>query len=294
LAFPRRILYLIKATIFSAAGLLAALNLYYSVHETRVKMKFVHKLKPAIFLLIGCLCLTGLQNVSANSRPLPLCPNAVSAANGADRLSMKDESAFQIDHMNAGTSSFKVYLSPSCQTWNPYSDGTGSEEYHMRQIAEAMPKYLQQYGIEYVLAAPQSGSRENQRNTIVSRVKQAVDTKCNLYLSIHSNASDGGPKTNGTLILYPSNNDSSRRLALTLADNFIYPDKSAIDFGTKDVLWEMYMPPMPHCLIETAYHDNAADESWIESNTESIAQNLAYCVALYAGKAENVSEISFS
>lgn len=257
-------------------------------------MKFMNKLKPAIFLLIGCLCLAGLKSISADSRPLPLRPTAVSGTDGADRLHLKNGSPLCIDRMNAGVPSFKVYLSPSCQTWNPYSDGTGSEEYHMRQIAEAMPKYLQQYGIGYVLAAPQSGSRENQRKTIIGRVKQAVDTKCNLYLSIHSNARDGGAKTNGTLILYPSTNASSQRFALTLADNFIYPDKSAIDFGTKDVLWEMYMPPMPHCLIETAYHDNAADESWIENNTESIAQNLAYCVALYAGKAESVSAVNFS
>lgn len=257
-------------------------------------MKFINKLKPAIFLLIGFLCLAGLKDISADSRLLSLCPTAVSGTNGADAGRSKNESALPIDRMNAGTSSFKVYLSPSCQTWNPYSDGTGSEEYHMRQIAEAMPKYLQQYGIESVLAAPQSGSRENQRNTIVSRVKQAVNTKCDLYLSIHSNARDGGPKTNGTLILYPSQSASSQRFALTLADNFIYPDKSAIDFGTKDVLWEMFMPPMPHCLIETAYHDNAADESWIENGTESIAQNLAYCVALYAGKAESASAVSLS
>jgi N-acetylmuramoyl-L-alanine amidase len=242
----------------------------------RVKMKFANKLKPAICLLTGCLCLTVLLNISSDLRPLPLRP---ATGSGMERTS-------HMERMNAGTSSFKVYLSPSCQTWNPYSDGSGSEEYHMRQIAEAMPKYLQQYGIDSVLAAPQSGNRQNQKKTITERVKQAVDTKCNLYLSIHSNARDGGPKTNGTLILYPSTNDSSRRFAITLANNFIYPDKSAIDFGTNDALWEMYMPPMPHCLIETAYHDNSADISWIENNTENIAQNLAYCVALYAGKAE--------
>jgi hypothetical protein len=178
---------------------------------------------------------------------------------------------------------FKVYLSPSCQTWNPYSDGSGSEESHMRQIACAMPKYLAQYGIESVVAAPQSGSRDNQRNTIVNRVKQAADTKCNLYLSIHSNARDGGPKIKGTTVLYPSKNMSSMRFAQILSNNFIYPDKSSIDFGTKDALWEMYMPSMPHCLIETAYHDNEQDIQWIEGNTENIAQNLAYCVALYAG-----------
>ncbi len=178
---------------------------------------------------------------------------------------------------------FRVYLSPSCQTWNPYSDGSGSEEFHMRQIACAMPKYLTEYGIESVVAAPQSGSRENQKRTIMNRAKQAADTKCNLYLAIHSNARDGGPKTNGTTIFYPSQNMSSLRFAQILSNDFMYPDKSCIDFGTKDELWEMYMPTMPHCLIETAYHDNAQDIQWIESNTESIAQNLAHCVALYAG-----------
>lgn len=177
---------------------------------------------------------------------------------------------------------FKVYLSPSCQTWNPYCDGSGSEEYHMRQIASAMPAYLQQYGIQSVLAAPQTGTYANQKRTIMARVNQAASTKCNLYLAIHSNARDGGPKTNGTTIFYPSTNESSLRFAHVLTSNFAYPNKSDIDFTTKDELWEMYMPKMPHCLIETAYHDNSTDVQWIESNTQKIAQNLAYCIALYA------------
>lgn len=177
---------------------------------------------------------------------------------------------------------YKVYLSPSCQTWNPYCDGSGSEEYHMRQVATAMIPYLKQYGIEYVLAAAQTGSHANQRNTIVSRVKQASYNKCDLYLAIHSNARDNSDKTSGTMVFYPSSSKESLRFANLLKDNFIYPDKSEICLATNDALWEMYMPKMPHCLIETAYHDNPSDVEWIENNTDAIAKNLAYCVALCA------------
>jgi hypothetical protein len=184
---------------------------------------------------------------------------------------------------------YKVYLSPSCQTWNPYCDGSGSEEYHMRQVAEAMVPYLNGYGIESVLAAAQTGSRGNQRSTIVGRANQASAEKCDLYLAIHSNARDGGAKTNGTMVFYPSKDSGSLRFANLLKDNFICPDKSGICLATNDALWEMYMPKMPHCLIETAYHDNPSDVQWIENNTDAIAKNLAYCVALCAYTPVSVS-----
>ncbi|HEX3026914.1 MAG TPA: hypothetical protein VHR42_06775, partial [Clostridia bacterium] len=86
---------------------------------------------------------------------------------------------------------YRVYLSPSAQPWNPYCDGSGSEEDHMRQIAEAMIPYLKGYGIESVLAAPSSGGRAAQRTTIVNRTQQAADSRCDLYLAIHSNAQEG-------------------------------------------------------------------------------------------------------
>lgn len=175
----------------------------------------------------------------------------------------------------------RVYLSPSCQTWNPYCDGSGSEEYHMRQVAEAMVPCLNAYGIGSVLAAAQTGDRSNQRNTIENRVKQAAAEKCDLYLAIHSNARDNSPKTSGPTIFYPTGDARSLRFANLLEGNFIYPDKSAISLDTNDALWEMYMPKMPHCLIEIAYHDNPSDVKWIESNTNAIAQSLATCVAMY-------------
>lgn len=177
-------------------------------------------------------------------------------------------------------SPYRVYLSPSAQPWNPYCDGSGSEETYMRQIASAMIPYLKGYGIESVLAAPSSGGRAAQHSTLINRASQASYDGCDLYLAIHSNAQDGGPKTNGTTVYYPSGDPRSQRFADLLKDNFIYPDKSAVSTATNDALWEMSLPKMPHCLIETAYHDNANDAWWIENNTEAIAENLARCVAM--------------
>ena len=35
-----------------------------------------------------------------------------------------------------------VFLSPSTQDWNPYVTGSGSEEYWMNRIVDAMEPYL--------------------------------------------------------------------------------------------------------------------------------------------------------
>lgn len=177
---------------------------------------------------------------------------------------------------------FMVYLSPSAQPWNPYCDGSGGEEYHMRLVANQVSYFLYQYGIHSIIGAPHSGARSRQRSEIVTRVKQAKANQCSLYLAIHSNAKDGGPKVNGTTIFYPSASVPSHRFADIVKDNFIYPDKDSISTDTKDALWEMWMPPMPHALIETAYHDNPEDVQWIESNTREIGKSIADCIAMYS------------
>lgn len=42
-----------------------------------------------------------------------------------------------------------VFLSPSTQDWNPYVTGSGSEEYWMNRIVDAMEPYLRSNGIRY-------------------------------------------------------------------------------------------------------------------------------------------------
>ena len=47
-----------------------------------------------------------------------------------------------------------IYLSPSTQEGNQYVTGTGSEEYWMNQLADAMLPYLNSSGIRYVRNTP--------------------------------------------------------------------------------------------------------------------------------------------
>ena len=48
-----------------------------------------------------------------------------------------------------GTAMPSVFLSPSTQEYNPYITGSGSEEYWMNQIADAMEPYLRSSGISF-------------------------------------------------------------------------------------------------------------------------------------------------
>ena len=43
----------------------------------------------------------------------------------------------------------KIYLSPSTQDWNMYVTGSGSEEYNMNLLADALVPYLLSNGIQY-------------------------------------------------------------------------------------------------------------------------------------------------
>ena len=44
----------------------------------------------------------------------------------------------------------RIYLSPSTQDWNPYVDGSGSEEYWMNLLADTLEPYLYANTISFV------------------------------------------------------------------------------------------------------------------------------------------------
>ena len=150
----------------------------------------------------------------------------------------------------------------------------------MQQVATAMIPYLQSYGIDYVLPGAQTGSSSTQKAFLTNRANEAKNTGCDLYLAIHSNAANGN--TRGTRIYYYTKSSESLRFAKVLQSNFNYPDKSNIKLAYNDALMEMYLPTMPHALIETAFHDNAQDVTWIKSNINTMAKSLADAVNAYA------------
>ena len=77
-----------------------------------------------------------------------------------------------------------IYLSPSTQEWNMYVTGSGSEEYNMNLLADALVPYLLSNGIQY--------KRNQPDMTAGSSVRDANTGYYDLYLALHSNASPEG------------------------------------------------------------------------------------------------------
>ena len=80
-----------------------------------------------------------------------------------------------------------IYISPSTQEYNPYITGSGSEEYWMNQIADAMEPYLRANTIRFTRNTPDM--------TAASSIAQAARGSYDFYLALHSNASGDGSTT---------------------------------------------------------------------------------------------------
>ncbi|MBS5677456.1 MAG: SH3 domain-containing protein [Oscillibacter sp.] len=87
-----------------------------------------------------------------------------------------------------------VFLSPSTQDWNPYVTGSGSEEYWMNRIVDAMEPYLRSNGIRY---------RRNDPDTSAgAAIREANSGYYDFYLALHSNAiGNGSAQTSPTTAL---------------------------------------------------------------------------------------------
>ena len=176
----------------------------------------------------------------------------------------------------------KIYLSPSTQEFNLYQN-TGSEEYWMNQIADAMEPYLQASGIEYV--------RNHPDGTVVDSIAQSNLSRYGMHLALHSNASPEGMEglLRGTDIFYRPGDDPnallSRRFAHIAADELkkIYPLPQRVNARPTNYLAEVLQTHSPAVLVEIAYHDNPQDAQWIQQNIQAIAENLVRSLCIYFG-----------
>ena len=163
-----------------------------------------------------------------------------------------------------------IYLSPSTQDWNPYVTGSGSEEYHMNQVADEMVPYLLSSGIRY--------TRNSPNLTAGAAIRQANSGYYDLYLALHSNASGEGNYggTRGIIAFYYPGSGEGERAADIFADNLrdIYPLPNQVTTRATTSLGEVKLSRFPAVLLEIGYHDNRADAQWVENNTAAIARNL--------------------
>ena len=173
-----------------------------------------------------------------------------------------------------------VFLSPSTQEYNPYITGSGSEEYWMNQIADAMEPYLRASGIRFTRNTPDM--------TAASSIRQGNQDNPDFYLALHSNASGDGTsegRQRGIIAYHYPGSVNGQRGAELIANNLrrIYPLPDLVTTRATTSLGEVRQPRMPAVLVEIGYHDNTADALWIESNVVNIARELVRSLTEYFG-----------
>lgn len=174
----------------------------------------------------------------------------------------------------------RIYLSPSTQDWNPYVTGSGSEEYWMNLLADALEPYLYANTISFVRNTPDM--------TAASSIAQANDLGgFDFYLALHSNASGEGQagENRGILVFYYPTSREGKRAAELFAAQFrqVYPLPQLVGIRETTALGEVRQPKYPANLIELGYHDNFDDARWIENNLDVAAQAIAWGLTEYFG-----------
>ena len=172
-----------------------------------------------------------------------------------------------------------IYLSPSTQEWNEYVTGSGSEEYNMNLLADALEPYLRSNGIQY--------RRNRPEMTAASSIREANLGQYDLYLALHSNASGAGSygENRGIIAFYYPGSSNGRRAAELIAEQLrqIYPLPNQVTTRATTSLGEIRQPRFPSVLLELGYHDNPDDALWIQENIPRIAANLVLSLTEYFG-----------
>jgi len=172
-----------------------------------------------------------------------------------------------------------IYLSPSTQEKNMYVTGSGSEEYWMNRLADAMIPYLNSCGIRYTRNTPEM--------TAGSSIRQANSGWYDFYLALHSNAAapENYGNVRGIIAFYYPSSTKGQRAAQIFVNNLrtIYPLPDQVVTRSTTSLGEVRDSQFPAVLLEIGYHDNYEDARWIENNITEIARNLVLSLTDYFG-----------
>ena len=172
-----------------------------------------------------------------------------------------------------------IYLSPSTQEWNSYVTGSGSEEYNMNLLADALVPYLLSNGIQY--------KRNRPEMTAGSSIREANRGTYDLYLALHSNGAPEGRygEERGIIAFYYPGSRQGQRAAELIAQELrkIYPLPGKVTTRSTTTLGEVAQSNAPAVLVEIGYHDNWSDATWVEGHMDAIAQQLARALTEFFG-----------
>lgn len=172
-----------------------------------------------------------------------------------------------------------IYLSPSTQDWNLYVTGSGSEEYNMNLLADALEPYLLSNGIRY--------KRNRPDMTAAGAIREANQGEYDFYLALHSNAAPEGHygEERGIIAFYYPGSSRGQEAAKLIAEELrkIYPLPAKVTTQSTTSIGEVRRSRAPAVLVEIGYHDNYADATWVEGHMDDIAQQLARALTRFFG-----------
>lgn len=172
-----------------------------------------------------------------------------------------------------------IYLSPSTQEYNLYYDGSGSEEFYMNLIADALEPYLTASGIVFTRNTPDM--------TAASSIRASNAGSYEVHLALHSNAAPPAMagRLRGIDVYYYPASARSHTLAdqLATALRTVYPLPDRVRALPTTTIGEVSRTRAPAVLIELGYHDNPEDAAWIRGNIQPIARAIAYGLTVYFG-----------
>lgn len=164
-----------------------------------------------------------------------------------------------------------IYLNPSVQTKNMYTNNLGSEAENMRDIAELMYKELKLVSyIDIEANIAKNGLSLSQS------VNQSNSRKRHIHFALHSNAGGG----QGTEIYTKGSN---KTFATTMYESFLELGnfkRRGVKDGTH--LYEIKNVKADHvALIEFAFHDNLKEAKFIVENKTLIANQMVNSILKY-------------
>ncbi|MEA4816489.1 MAG: N-acetylmuramoyl-L-alanine amidase [Lachnospiraceae bacterium] len=171
-----------------------------------------------------------------------------------------------------------IFLSPSLQEYNPCVTG-GNEEERMNLLASALTPYLDAMGITY--------GRSDPEFTLSQAIEASNAGDYDLHLALHSNAAPEELKgiLRGPDVYYYIESEEGKKAAELLGERFrqVYPYPQDVGVLSTASLRELKNTDAPSVLIETAYHDNVEDDTWLRENIWVIARAIALGISDYVG-----------
>jgi|GEM_PF-923898 Membrane proteins related to metalloendopeptidases len=180
----------------------------------------------------------------------------------------------------------KIYISPANHT-KPYIVTGNNEKQHMKIVGKKVVEILSEYDCEvyYPTVFNNAGINGN----YVGRPQEAKKLGCDVYVSIHSNASNVmGQYATGCVVFYHPNNATSKTLAKSVQERIDGACPIPSNRGQSVIngmlefngdgygeIREPYNLGITSVLIETNFHSYEPTARWIMSNHDTIAKCIA-------------------